>query len=243
MDKKVKKDWKFFGVIVLVFIIAVLVNIGSYTFVSQDDLKLRSESSSIPVLVFTMYTSSFAHYSTYHLYGNILAFAITIILLLFFEMYLIPSIGGSPRSDIFYLFVLIAFTILPLVIAFNSLSLWIVRGVPADADCGGFSGIGMAFFGYLMYSICKTAKTAWIIVLGEYWMKISRRYMLAGLGILLPSISWISDATTLSVGSATAHLTGYVFGFGLYLLMDVYGKEDISPWLPEIFRTYNEGWL
>lgn len=228
--KKRKIDRKFYLFVCLLVVGVLLLNIGIHEFVPSNLVILHSNDVSL-ALSYKMYLSNFAHFNNEHIVSNLTSFIEVIFFIIVFGKF-VPSLSTekcSERRDIFYLIVLTSLTILPLVVSFNVIVLWIINRV-YDGSAGGFSGIVSAYLGYCLYLLCRPFKQQRAI----YICVIILMLMVAVGG-------WFYDFSKLGVGSANSHLMGFIFGFGLFWLMDSSGIKDLSPWLPKILL--DKDWL
>lgn len=241
-----KTDRKFILFVIILSLVVVLVNTVMWEYIPWE-LTRMNVPSSWPVLLYTMYTQAWTHSSNIHIFSNMFGFFLAMGIIIICDRFIISKLGGRKRSDAFYLLSLTSLAILPFVDSFESILIWGAYGVPVGetAWACGFSGIVMAFLGYSMYSMCRIGK-----ILDDRVKKVSgHRFFMHPLMMvlylgLLPTLSFIIDVIELNIGSATAHLCGYIFGFGLYWVIDRSGIENVSPWMPEILRDYNDAdWL
>ena len=163
-----------------------------------------------------MFLSNYAHITWSHLTENMLAYAITVLMIVAVAFVAIPhvnrKVGGNLRcrfgTKTLVQSTLVFFLIVPFMVSATSILAAPAIGMTTGV---GFSGIGYAFEGYLVY-ICEMLIIRKSQVM---WHRGDRIWVAYGtvLGILLIVLPIVFMNPLQGQSNYVAHLTGFVAGF------------------------------
>lgn len=179
--------------------------------------------------ILSMFLSNYAHVNILHLQENMFSYIVTVIMITAVAIIAIPSANRKEGGNLNCRFgtktlvqsTLVFFFLMPLFVSVTSVMIGPSVGMPNGV---GFSGIGYAFEGYLIY-ICV------ILIIRKTQVMYKREgtaWMMFGGGLLLLLIAIpIMFMHPTANSNYIAHLTGFVAGFMTPLLLERVGDRKI----------------